>query len=234
MKTLLAALACWSLAVLCRTEAQNSVSFNLGAPGETITDQLIYSNNGLTATATAWSRPVSGGMFEQSQLAQWSPGIGVKSAGEVITSVPYVPFYTDNETYYDFVLFVFDRPVEIDQVKVHPSGNTFDLDVSYWLGNIDPSLDLAGAGFNDLSGLGFGPRIDDDVPAGNAARWVNVNSNTGGINALLVGARVSGDSGIDRFKIQTLDVTPAIPEPASALMSILGIPMLMRRKVVRS
>lgn len=220
------------LAVLSsRSEGQTSLSMNLGQSGETITDVLVFNGSDLNATAIAWSRPTSGGTFQQEQLAQWSPGIGVKSEGEAITNVPYVPFYTDNETSYDFVLFVFDRPVEVDRLRVHPSGNSFDRDVSYWLGSIDESLDLTGSGFSDLASFGFGPRIDNDSTIGNGARWVDVNSNTGGLNALLIGARVNGDANYDRFKIQTLEVTVLpVPEPSSLLLVAAALPLCFRRR----
>lgn len=204
---------------------------DLGNRGETITDALVFTGGEVNATATGWSQPTVGGTFRQAELVQWSPGIGVKSEGEVILDVPYVPFYVDNEDSYDFVLFVFDSPVEIDRLKVHPSGKSFDRDVSYWLGNIDPSLDLTGSGFSDLANFGFGTRIDRDASIGNGARWVDVNSNSGGLNALLVGARVDGDSNYDRFKIQTLEVTAlAVPEPSALVLLGAAVPLLLRRK----
>lgn len=217
------------LVLASRLGAQTSLSLDLGKSGETTANTLVFAGDGLNAVATGWSAPRSGGSFQQAELLQWSPGIGVKSAGETITNVPYVPYYVDNETSYDFVLFIFDSSVEIDRVRINPSGNYFDRDVSYWMGNIDPSLDLSGATLGSLASLGFGTRIDNDSTIANTSRWVDVNSNTGGMNALLVGARVGGDADYDRFKIQTLEVT-MIPEPSSLLLLGAALPLLARRR----
>ncbi len=97
-----------------------------------------------------------------SLLIQWGPGLGVKQASEFIAGTPYVPFYVDNEDHYDFMLFVFSQKVDINQVQISPSGNTFDLDVSFWLGNVDASFNLNGEAFSDLPIAGFGTRADNN------------------------------------------------------------------------
>ena len=82
--------------VACATQlfAQTSFSLGLGGPAyvETIQNQFIFSNSGVTAIATAWSvnRSAMSNGFVASEVVQWSPGIGAKSPGEVITGVPYL------------------------------------------------------------------------------------------------------------------------------------------------
>lgn len=212
--------------------AQTSLDFNLGGPGETIQDQFIFSSGGVTATATAWSisRTAQNPAFEQAELVQWSPGIGVKSGSEVITNVPYVPYYVDNEDHYDFVLFIFSKKVELSTVKIHPSSGTFDLDASYWLGNIDSSLDLTGDSLASLISSGFGSRIDNDGTVSNSPRYVNVVTPTGGVNALLFGARIGGDANFDRFKISAIGGSTVIPEPGSAMLALGSLALAIGRR----
>ncbi|RYD17669.1 MAG: hypothetical protein EOP88_25355 [Verrucomicrobiaceae bacterium] len=213
--------------------AQTSLDFNLGGPGETFHDRMMFADGGVTVTATAWSisRANQDAVLQQAELVQWSPGIGVRSGSEIITDTPYVPYYVDNEDRYDFVLFVFDRKVQLSTVKIHPSSGTFDLDASYWLGNINPSLDLGGDTLASLISSGFGSRIDNDSVASGSPRTVDLTTPADGVNALLFGARVNGDADFDRFKISALGGATVIPEPSSAMLALgaLGMAMVRRR-----
>lgn len=217
------------IAPLC---AQTSLSFDLGGPGETVRDQFVFADGGVTATATAFSvnRTISGATFQDSQIVQWSPGIGVKNSSEVITDTPYVPYYVDNQDHYDFVLFVFSNQVDITSVKISPSSGTFDLDASYWLGNINTSTDLSGASFAGLTTFGFGSRIDSDSIASSTSRTFGISSPTGGVNAMLVGARVGGDTNYDRFKISTVQGVTVIPEPTTAGLLVCSLALALRRR----
>jgi hypothetical protein len=217
------------IAPLC---AQTSLNFNLGGPGETIKDQFVFADGGVTATATAFSvsRTISGATLQDSKVVQWSPGIGVKNSSEVITDVPYVPYYVDNQDHYDFVLFVFSGQVDVTSVKISPSSGTFDLDASYWLGNIAADTDLSGASFAGLASLGFGSRIDNDSVASGSSRSFGIHTPTGGVNAMLIGARVGGDANYDRFKISTVQGVAVIPEPSTAGLLVCSLALAMRRR----
>lgn len=222
------------LALSSQLVAQTSLDFNLGGPGETIQDTFLFSSGGVTATATAWSlsRTAQNPTFQQAELVRWSPGIGVKSGTEAITNIPYVPYYVDNEERYDFVLFVFSKKVELSSVKIHPSSGTFDLDASYWLGNVDSSLDLSGDSLSSLIASGFGSRINDDGVVSHAPRTLDITTPAGGVNALLFGARIDGDANFDRFKISAIGGSTVIPEPGSAMLALgaLGLAMGRRRR----
>lgn len=235
MKTFTHHVVCFSLLCTGSVLAQNSLNFGLGNPsgGENIQNQLIFSNGGITARATGWSvsRTASSPVFQASQVAQWSPGIGVKNSSEYITDTPYVPYYVDNQDHYDFVLFVFSEKVEIDSVTVSPSAGTYDLDVSLWLGNVDSNLNLTGNSFADLNSLGFGTRVDDDWYATNSPRNVNLATPVGGVNAMLVGGRVGGDSSFDRFKVNTVYGATVIPEPSPVgLLGLAAVMLAARRR----
>lgn len=207
-----------------------SVSINLGGPdyAETIKNQFIFTKGDLSVTATGWS--VSRNQdapFIQSQIAQWSPGIGVKNSSEKITDVPYVPYYVDNETHYDFVLFVFNKTVDVDRISINPSGHHFDRDVSYQLLNLSADESLSGRTLAQIGSLSH-----SDAAAGTSSRWIDVSSPSHGVNALLIGARVGGDSTFDRFKIGTIESTAlaVVPEPSTLLLAGFSTAFLWRRR----
>lgn len=170
--------------------------------------------------------------MQRSEVVQWAPGIGSKNSSEAITSVPYVPYYVDNEDHYDLVLFVFDKNVDLSSVFLNPSGNTFDTDVTYWFGNVAQDVDLTGISSQErLEALGFGSAFNDDTSPSSSTRSVALTTPVDGVNALLVGARIGGDSDFDRFKIASVNGTTVVPEPSSFLLiGLAGMTMLMRRK----
>ena len=127
------------------------------------------------------------------------------------------------------MLFRFSAPVDPLAVRIDPYG-TYDRDVSYWVGNVNPSIDLTGQLYGDLGGLGFLSRIDSNGTASSSPRDVSI-SNPFSVNALLFGAKYLGaGDGQDRFKI-TL-VSAAVPVPST--LPLLGFGMLglawLRRK----
>ena len=234
MSTFTRILAAMFCALIGSLSAQTSLTFNLGGPAyvESMQNSMTFANGGITATATAWSisRTAANPVFQSSEVVQWSPGIGVKNSTEVITDTPYVPYYVDNQDHYDFILFTFSKKVDLDSIMVHPSAGTFDLDVSYWTGNISSNLDLTGDTLASLTSQGFNNKINNDSVASNSPRTFNLDNPMGGVNALLVAARINGDADYDRFKISNLHVT-TIPEPSSAGLMIAALAFgLSRRK----
>ncbi|RYD36286.1 MAG: hypothetical protein EOP85_18375, partial [Verrucomicrobiaceae bacterium] len=79
---------------------------------------------------------------------------------------------------------------------------------------------------------GFGSRIDSDSVASNSPRNVGISTPSGGVNALLFGARVGGDANFDRFKISSIGGSTVIPEPGSAMLALgaLGLAVGRRRR----
>lgn len=232
MKSIVALVA--SAAALSLSASAQSFSFVLGSPdgSETISNSVTYSNGTLTAQATAWHVPQSGSnnVFAPSEVARWGPGLGIKSPGEIIstaTSPNYLPYFVDNEVAYEFMLFVFDKKVDIDRIAVHPSGGiTRDMDLSYWIGNVNSSFTPSG---KSLSAFSFS---HDDAAPINVTRWASVNQTVSTGNALLVGARLSGgDSTADRFKLHTIEGSiVAVPEPSAAALAFLGGLLIFRRQ----
>ncbi len=235
MKTFLHVCALLSVLTLGRASGQNSFHLNLGGANgvETISNTLVFSGNGVSATAKSWSvsRTGSGPTLQRSELVRWSPGIGSKNSTETITNVPYVPYYVDNQDHYDLVLFYFDKKVDLSSVSLNPSGNNFDTDATYWFGNVSSDLSLTGKTLSNLTSLGFGNAMNSDTSPSRNSRSIALNTPAGGVNALLIGARVGGDSDYDRFKISGVNGTTVVPEPSAAMLcGLAGMTMLLRRK----
>lgn len=237
MKTYLRIIGSIVAMSFAQANAQNSFQLNLGGKDnvETIKNSMIFSGNGVSATAKAWSisRTATNAKLQASEIAQWSPGIGVKNSTETITDVPYVPYYVDNEDHYDFVLFVFDQNVDITSISLTPSGKNFDTDVSYWFGNVSQDVSLTGKDLNQLSALGFGSRFDNTTTASSSSRTVSISSPVDGVNALLVGARVETGTSFDRFKLSAVSGTTspaAVPEPSALGLFALGMALAAGRR----
>ncbi len=138
----------------------------------------------------------------------------------------------DNHGNFDFVLFKFSTSVDPVSIVINPYG-TYDRDVTYWIGN--GNTNLSSIGLTGLSGAGFGSRIDDDSTVSGNARTVSLGGGNG--NELLLAARLSGngaDDYLDYFKIESLTVNTAVPEPASlslAGLALTTIGLLRRRRI---
>ncbi|MEP3214778.1 MAG: PEP-CTERM sorting domain-containing protein, partial [Luteolibacter sp.] len=180
-----------------------------------------YTSNGVTMTATAFS--YTGGsnssFFEAARLGRYSSGLGVTNRFENGSDPGH---RVDNYQYNDYILFTFDTLVDVESIKI--ASIIDDSDVSYWLGNINTNT-VAGKTYSGLASLGFQGEQIDMINASISSRTVNINSPTTGVNAILFGAQKGLDSGrtLDQFKVHTLKASVVIPEPSTALLSLLGV-----------
>ena len=224
MKTIAARAAGLIVAASLTATAQTSLNWNLAGSGGTgtIGNSKTFTTDGVMLRATAWgyTKGSSDNAFEAARLGQWSAGLGVTNVHEDGSS-PY--HQADNAFHNDWILFVFDTLVDIGSVKVQPSPGPYDRDVSYWVGNIDPALNLDGVTYAGLTALGFTAEQIVNNPAGSSAIDVAINSPASGVNALLFGPRRgTGDAcDFDAFKVQSICAT-VVPEPSSALLSLLA------------
>jgi MprA protease rhombosortase-interaction domain-containing protein len=227
MKTLIALTAGFVVASSLVSNAQ-TVTWNLGggmgyaaSNGTT----LSFTQSGVKVTASAWGYTKGSGntAFENAKLGQWSPGLGVVNRDESNSS----PWHqVDNNKQNDYILFVFDKLVDITSIRVTPSPSGYDTDASYWVGNISSS-NLADRTYANLGALGFsGEQISyGSTPSSGASANVAINAPSSGVNAILIGAQRIGsahfDSKTDAFKIGKITAT-VVPEPSAALLTAVG------------
>jgi hypothetical protein len=225
-------------ALLCLAQAQVARAatfwdFRNGGAAETVSGGLfsvhrIFSADGLTVDVSAWANTGTSpaGSFAGGFLGRYDTGLGVcnrseaQSAGGLTGCVFDGGFrnQVDNVGQQDLVLFVFSQAVRLDAVTIDPYG-AFDRDLSFWIGNVTAPLNLAGATFAGLPGLGFGPRQDSFNGVGGDPLTIGLGGATG--NALLVGARYPADGLADKFKIQSIVTAPAVvPIPAAGWLLV--------------
>ena len=206
----------------------DSITWNFTGSGGNAAfgNQRAFSQNGITVTATAWGYTAdlwkgTDNGFQTAALGQWPTGLGVCNRAEG-ASCGSPDHQVDNRGADDWVLFQFSTQVDPLSVRIDPYG-AWDTDVSYWVGNVAPSLSLTYKTYADLAGLGFSSRIDQNGPYTSAPQNVGITSPP--VNALLFGAKKTDydPSGheIDRFKIANL--TASVPEPSSLLLIGAGL-----------
>lgn len=180
-----------------------------------------FTQAGEVVWTSAWS-DTGTGSFETAFLGRHSSGLGVcnRLEGSISACVADgVDHQVDNVSQQDYVLFRFEGPVALQSLVVDPTGS-WDRDVSFWVGTVDPLVNLAGVPLANLAGLGFGGRIDVFNTPGDAALPVSLGGLIG--NAILVSALSPPDGSADRFKIRSLTAGPAtvVPVPAAAWLFV--------------
>ncbi|MEO8443670.1 MAG: hypothetical protein ABI567_01560 [Gammaproteobacteria bacterium] len=186
-------------------------------------NQLTFTHSHQSLRVSAWSDTGSPeGTFEAAYLGRFSTGLGVCNRGE--GSIPAcinagLDHQVDNVSQQDLVLFLFDTPQTLLSLTIDPWG-VWDRDVSFWVGNVSPTLSLGGATRATLAALGFGAQVDSFNSAGDDPLPVSLGGRVG--NALLVSALFPADSSPDRFKIQTLVTSNATVVPAPAALWLLA------------
>ncbi len=191
-----------------------------GSGGEgTVGNERTFTAGGITVTANAWSYGTS---FQEARLGQWSTGVAVCGVPETCSNPAH---QVDNVGQHEFVLIRFDAPVDPLTVRIDPYG-TYDRDASYWVGNVNSSIDLTGKGYSDLGSLGFLARNDSNGTSSSSSRDVSIN-NPSSVNALLFGAKYLGTGdGADRFKITKVSGN-AVPVPGTLLMFGVGFALFI-------
>ncbi|MGJ8644882.1 MAG: PEP-CTERM sorting domain-containing protein [Luteolibacter sp.] len=220
---LLIALAAALVVATTFTNGQN-LSFDLTGGTQINSSTRTFTSNGVTATATAFSYTGNGyDFFEVSKLGQYgSSGLGVTNKNEDGSDPGH---RVDNYLHNDYIIFTFDSLVDVTSIKLASIVN--DSDVSYWVGNVSSS-NLSGETYTGLSTLGFQSEIVDTVnDTSLTSRTVTINAPNTGVNAILFGARrgvwTSDSKYIDQFKVKTLNGVVVVPEPSTALLSLLGV-----------
>jgi len=195
--------------------------------------QLVFSRGGRLLTATGWveqGRRRSGRdsgkkqreergkhadkkgermAFSPAPLGRFMPGLGIcdrRESGKCRSSGSRQPI--DGTDGREWVLFVLDGFYSFESIGVDPF-STESRTLSYWVGNVDPGLQLKDAAYVDLAALGFQRRVDTVVPIG--ADTLLLPGNLQG-NALLIGSGWPGHG--EAMYLTTLGAAP-VPLPAA-------------------
>jgi hypothetical protein len=193
---------------------------------------LTFTVDGGTVTASSWHDNGVEATFEGATIAREWTGLGSCNSIEAGDCVNFQSsestHQVDNQGSQEWVLLVFDGEYSFDSLVHSPFGDA-DRDASYWVGNINPAQDLGGLTYSDLTGIGFGDRIDTSADFGQGTVTINFGGASG--NAILIGARL-GDSD-DRMKIASVNAS-VVPLPASAWLMLSSLGMLVMNKRKRS
>lgn len=213
-----------------------------GNAGNTYGNMRTFSSGGVNVKAFAFSYNNS---LTEGYLGQYgASGLGVINTTDSGNNYHAV----DNQSGNDFIMFVFDRAVNLSQAVLNPYQVTNNvsadndafvgyasLATSY--GAVNESTNFSSNLFSNLNSTG--KNVQGNLGTGNLT-----SLNTGGTyaNVWIIGAARAGyagyDSKLDAFKLSSVTVN-AVPEPATWAMMIsgfgvIGYSMRRRRRVTVS
>lgn len=191
----------------------------------------------LNVRATAWSLDLNGN-FTAAKIGSWgSAGLGIYQTGESAGGNLHT---IDNKNGWEFLVLQFDQAVSLQSAVLNPyqlSGNNYS--------DNDAFIARGYAGFGSamtattLKSLADGLNIDTSKQSGEA--WFNSNSDdykgaakqtynlspSKGGNVWVIGGSYFGpDNKNDAFKLNSIAVTSAVPEPTTWMTMILGFGMI--------
>lgn len=172
----------------------------------------------LTLQASAWTNAVdlNPDKVKRSYLGSYSGGLGVTAPGESGSGNTHT---VDNVGRRDFILLKFDTAVDLTSLylsvyNIGSGGPDSDATVFYKHGATAPV-------HNGLSDPYFSQFTSISVPGGATSGVRTVGSGDTFADTWLVSAAVGGSN--DGFKLKSITLnTPAIPEPSTWAMMILG------------
>lgn len=243
-----AALAGGAQAAPVTWDFEDLSSTTVTSSGAGFGNSLTFTADGQQVRLSAWSL-TSGGVFEAAQLLRYDGyGLGICNQGEGTgcSSPSHQIDNVGNNGRNDFVLVEFLGGGSFDPtsatIRRYSSNNDYkDLDVTYWVGDGDVPVDLAGIDVDDLDTLGFDGQSNDDTSNSSSNRtvWIGGDSTA---TAFLFGGRLGTDED-DAFKLQSLaanytaspPATSDVSEPATLALLGLGVAavgLLIRRRRV--
>lgn len=200
-----------ALMVACATPAMAG-ELMFGSGGTKSGNGLLFSNGEVTMRASAWS--FDGDDVDSAQLGQWSDGLGVINGRNDNSHT------IDNVGNIDFVLMQFDHIISLNKAEFNTGWHgMFDTDATIGFANlaISSALTLSDFTFYHSNAGWLLPSFDD-------TRNINPDGHSG--NVWLIGASAKSlnlfDDGFKLGGVSYDVVTPAVPEPSTWLMLILG------------
>lgn len=190
-----------------------------------------FSNGGVTVRVSAWSINPNE-VIRAATLGIWdNHGLGVQhsSDGRLSSDGNHT---TDNLGWKDFLVFQFDKTVELESGWFYSDWSGIDdTDATIGYGNFVSPLNtpLALAGLNQ-SALNIFTQFDSNESTGDEPGAPDLNSrniNPGNAvgNVWLIGASFNDDTPDDGFKFKKLSYNvapPPVPEPSTWALLILG------------
>ncbi len=168
----------------------------------------VYTVNGITVRASAFSRDRASGTWARGYLGAYSGGLGVTDSGEGNGSGN--AHTVDNVGGRDnFVLFEFSQPVVVN--RAYLGYVVEDSDLSIWMGNVGNAYSttqmLSDAYLGGLTG-------EENATSTAAPRWAAFNAGQIQGNVLVIAAQTTDTTPEDNFKIDKLDIcAEATPPP---------------------
>jgi PEP-CTERM motif len=220
--------------VVFHTDAGHVTSSTGSGAGNSYT--FTSATGGIHAIVSGFQSRQSNGATNSAYVGVYAPGLGVigNSDGEGSNGRHQI----DNVGgYTDFVQLIFDRAVTLNSIGLTSyalGSNTLDNDLSYIART---GLFTAGSGTPTgwTTVLGAGGR----VPSGDTGLQALATTGSSAVSRFwLVGASLGSTN--DEFKISSLTVTAAVPEPATWGMMLIGFGAIgmasrsRRRKLVHA
>lgn len=185
-----------------------------------------FSNGGLTVHASGWS--YDGSTLETAWLGAYSSGLGVTNNNEGSGSSSST-HTADNLGQQDFIVLVFNQAVNIQSATLVPFNISSDPDdndarVSYatlagaFTTPSPTAIPLASPVWATLN-------ANDWNVAGNMTSPFSTSLNSAGLfgNVWIIGAASPNpDSNDDGFKLKSIVVNTAVPEPSTWAMMLVG------------
>ncbi|MEY3122044.1 MAG: hypothetical protein RI993_869, partial [Pseudomonadota bacterium] len=193
---------------VCLTYNFNGSSPTDGSDG----NSRSYTVEGVTVTATAWSRDKANDAWSKAYLGAYNGGHGVTDNSEGDGSGN--KHTVDNVGGRDnFVVYQFSENVVVDKAFLgYVSG---DSDIQVWIGSsATPLTNMSNA---VLSNLGF---TEVNTTTSSSARWADINAGNLSGNVLVIAADTTDTSPEDYFKIQQLVVCTEGGHPPAEKASI--------------
>lgn len=200
--------------------------------GNSITYNTVIGGQNVSLKVTAWSITTGASpKVTAAKVVQYSGGLGITNSNGS-TDVGSPEHAIDNEGWYDFLLLQFSTPVDVN--GFHIGWEQTDTDATVRYGNVNgafPSLvNMSQTNFNNLLPgsvqIPGGDSIGDrSIPVPNEYNVWTIGASTvldmtscGRYDKYCTPKPI-----YDYFKVDSLKVTNAVPEPGTWMMMILGI-----------
>lgn len=201
--------------------AATTISFTGSSTGNAT--GRTFTTGGYVVQASAWS--YEGSTLERASLGSYSNGLGVINNDEDGSNNSHA---VDNLRQHDFILLIFNQSVNIASAVLNPYaqfGSSRDNDVSVSYTNVAGLFGTPASSIQLNNPLFAALQGNLRNLSGNMTSPFSTSLNSTGKfgNVWLIGAaRTNPDQTLDGFKLASVRVTPAVPEPGTWAMMLIG------------